>query len=221
MQSIAATAGLRRIEAARYALLRRLAMAMRHQMVVHLQPIGMVTELLDRRLRQPQPDLDRVGESMQKIQGFVRAATGASLDAITWIAPEAGRSVALAAGVGETLALLRSHFSFRGVTLGELQGEGASPVPRSTIRTLLPAVLFALADEADAPAQVSLYAEDTDDGLRLDVRLVPAQADAALPDAEAAPYRHLAWDEVELLARDEGAGLTHQAGEATLLLPVG
>ncbi len=39
-----------RVEAARYALLRRLAFAMRHHMVVHLQPIGMSTELMERRL---------------------------------------------------------------------------------------------------------------------------------------------------------------------------
>ena len=40
-------------EAARYALLRRLAPSMRHHLVVNLQPIGMIYEVMDRRLRAP------------------------------------------------------------------------------------------------------------------------------------------------------------------------
>ena len=38
-------------EAARYALIRRLAPSMRHHLVVNLQPIGMIYEVMDRRLR--------------------------------------------------------------------------------------------------------------------------------------------------------------------------
>src|SRR6185369_7993641 len=44
-------------EAARYALLRRLAPSMRHHLVVNLQPIGMIYEVMDRRLRAPEPAL--------------------------------------------------------------------------------------------------------------------------------------------------------------------
>ena len=44
-------------EAARYALLRRLAPSMRHHLVVNLQPIGMIYEVMDRRLSAPEPDL--------------------------------------------------------------------------------------------------------------------------------------------------------------------
>ena len=44
-----------RADAARYALLRRLAPSIRHHLVVNLQPIGMIYEVLDRRLRAPRP----------------------------------------------------------------------------------------------------------------------------------------------------------------------
>jgi predicted nucleic acid-binding protein len=64
----------RRVEAARYALLRRLAFAMRHHMVVHLQPIGMITEVLERRLGMPSPDLAEIHDNMDKINGLSRAA---------------------------------------------------------------------------------------------------------------------------------------------------
>jgi hypothetical protein len=57
-------------EAARYALLRRLAPSMRHHLVVNLQPIGMIYEVMERRLRADPPDLHEVHESAQKINGF-------------------------------------------------------------------------------------------------------------------------------------------------------
>ena len=59
----AATADCDRAEAARYALLRRLAPSIRHNLVINLQPIGMIYEVLDRRLRGPQPDLAHVQAS--------------------------------------------------------------------------------------------------------------------------------------------------------------
>ena len=53
-------------EAARYTLLRRLAPSMRHHLVVNLQPIGMIYEVMDRRLKAPQPALAEVHESAHK-----------------------------------------------------------------------------------------------------------------------------------------------------------
>ena len=74
-------------EAARYTLLRRLAPSMRHHLVVNLQPIGMIYEVMERRLKAPRPDLADVHESAQKINGFAKAALNSCLDVITWLAP--------------------------------------------------------------------------------------------------------------------------------------
>src|SRR4029434_7354713 len=105
------------VAAARYAVLRRLAFAMRHQMVVHLQPIGMITEVMERRLQSPSPDLGQMRESMIKINGYSRAAVQSCLDVVSWLAPEDGATVALDVGVDECLDLLRSGFAFRGFTI--------------------------------------------------------------------------------------------------------
>src|SRR3954463_12954570 len=75
-------------EAARYALLRRLAPSMRHHLVVKLQPIGMVYEVMDRRLRAPEPDLAEVHASARKINGFARDALNSCLDVVSWLAPQ-------------------------------------------------------------------------------------------------------------------------------------
>src|SRR5205085_2062831 len=75
-------------EAARYALLRRLAPSMRHHLVVNLQPIGMIYEVMDRRLRATTPDLTHVRDSAGKINGFAKAALASCVDVVGWLAPD-------------------------------------------------------------------------------------------------------------------------------------
>src|SRR6478672_6971856 len=88
-----AEASLMRVESARYALLRRLSFAMRHNLVMHLQPIGMVTEVMERRLRAASPDLAQIHDGMSKINSFSKAAVQSCLDVITWLAPEPGATM--------------------------------------------------------------------------------------------------------------------------------
>src|SRR5512133_3692186 len=112
-----AFAPARLAEAARYTLLRRLAPSMRHHLVVNLQPIGMIYEVMDRRLKAPRPDLADVHESAQKINGFAKAALNSCLDVITWLAPDDEVLTSAEAGVRECLGLLATSLTFRGYTL--------------------------------------------------------------------------------------------------------
>jgi hypothetical protein len=214
MQSTDDGAALRRVEAARYALLRRLTLAMRHQMVVHLQPIGMLTEVMERRLRQPEPDMDLVGQNMEKVHGFAKAGVGASLDFVTWLAPEPGAQVALDEGVSECVKLLRTHFSFRGFTLKSEVQDAPQTVSRHALRMLLPAVLFGLTDKAQSPADLVVSVRTGDDHLELLVKLAPGTGSEGFPANQ--PYRLLEWEEVEALAQSEGVVLTRGDGFAKL-----
>lgn len=209
----------RLVEAARYALLRRLAFAMRHHMVVHLQPIGMITEVMERRLKSPAPDLAQVHESMTKINGFSRAAVQSCLDVVSWLAPEDGAVVALDAGVEECLSLLRSSFNFRGFTLKDEIGSAAAMVGRAGLRNVLPACLLALTDRAASPADVVLSLSAQSAGeviLAIDVR----QTTGASGFAGEAPYRLLEWHEVEALARADHIALERHGESLRLTLPV-
>lgn len=218
MQDQTGGAALRQVEAARYALLRRLTLAMRHQMVVHLQPIGMVSDLMERRLRQPDPDLSQVGETMDKVHDFARAGVGASLDYVTWLAPEAGVDIALDAGVDECVRLLRSAFSFRGLTLRSAVGDWPQPVSRPALRMLLPAMLFGLTEDVQGPADVVVSAEvDAQGRLLLHVRVRPGSGSPGFPAPES--YRALDWAEVEQLAQSESVELTRNTDGATLRWP--
>ncbi len=204
----------RQVEAARYALLRRLAFAMRHHMVVHLQPIGMITEVMERRLRLPDPDLAQVHESMDRINGFSRAAVQSCLEVVSWLAPEEGASIALDAGVRECVAMLRSNFSFRGFDLKDEVGSPAVNVPRAALRNVLPASLLALTDRAASPADVVVSAQDSAGRAVLTVSLLPTAGAAGV--AGDPPYRLLDWPEVQALARAEGVALEREGRQVRL-----
>ena len=124
-------------EAARYALLRRLAPSMRHHLVVNLQPIGMVYEVMDRRLRAAQPDLAEIHESAHKINGFARAALNSCLDVVTWLAPDEEALTPANDVVRECLGLLATSLTFRGYALRNEIGALGGDVRRSAIRTVL------------------------------------------------------------------------------------
>ena len=206
----------RRVEAARYALLRRLAFAMRHHMVVHLQPIGMITEVMERRLRMPDPDLGQVHESMTRINGFSRSAVQSCLDVVTWLAPEDGVTVALDAGVQESVAMLRSNFNFRGFTLKDEVGATPIEVSRTSLRNVLPAVLVAVTDRAPSPADVVLSASSDAGRAVLTVTVTPT--DGSQGFAGDPPYRLLEWQEVQALAQAEGVALEREGQQARITL---
>lgn len=185
MHSPDPASGLRRVEAARYALLRRLTLAMRHRMVVHLQPIGLITQVIERRLRTPDPDIARIGGDLGKVHDYARSAVAANLDVVSWLAPEAGEQVALHAGVEECIALLRSHFSFRSFQLLHTAGAASHTVARSAVRVVLPSVLFGLTEDLQGPADVEIRSGDASDAPALHVSLngAPAADEEALTDA--------------------------------------
>ena len=207
----------RLVEAARYALLRRLAFAMRHHMVVHLQPIGMITEVMERRLQSPSPDLGQMRESMIKINGYSRAAVQSCLDVVSWLAPEDGATVALDVGVDECLALLRSGFAFRGFTLKDEVGGVSLPVARAGLRNVLPACLLALTDRAASPADVVLTAQPGSGQAVLTVAVRPGQGSPGF--AGDALYRLLEWHEVEALARADGIALDRSGEQIRITIP--
>lgn len=208
----------RMVEAARYALLRRLAYAMRHHMVVHLQPIGMITEVMERRLRSPAPDLAKVHESMNKINGFSRAAVQSCLDVVSWLSPEDGAVVALDAGVQECLGLLRSNFTFRGFTLKDEVGAAPMMVTRAGLRNVLPACLLALIDGASSPADVVISAELQPQQAVLSIGMRATEGSAGF--AGDPPYRWLAWPEVQALAQADGIGFERDGGQVRITLPL-
>jgi hypothetical protein len=199
------------VESARYALLRRLAPSMRHHLVVNLQPIGMIYEVMDRRLRAPQPDLAEVHESAQKINGFARAALDACLNVVTWLSPEESASISAADGVRECMSLLATSLTFRGFSLRNEADGAQGDVRRAAMRNALTAALLYTSDEVPAPAEITLSADADGRSLLLTLSARPhAGEQGFVPEP---PYRKLDWADVQALASAESVEVTREGSQ--------
>lgn len=196
-------------EAARYALLRRLAPSMRHHLVVNLQPIGMIYEVLERRLKAPEPKLGDIHDSAHKINGFAKAALNSCLDVVTWLAPVEEVLTTTQAGVRECLDLVASSLAFRGYALRNEVSEVPGEFRRSAIRNVLTAALLYVTDHSSPPADLVLTAQPDAAGLLLTLTLKPTDGEQGFR-AETG-YRPLDWVDIEALAAAEGVGIARDA----------
>lgn len=206
-----------RAEAARYTLLRRLAPSMRHHLVVNLQPIGMIYEVMARRLRAPEPDLSQVQESAHKINGFARAALTSCLDVVTWLAPDEDAGVSGVEGVRDCVGLLATSLSFRGYALRNEVTDLPGKVRRAAIRNVLTAALIHTTDQYPPPADLMLTATAAAEGLRLTLTRRPG--DGTQGFTQEAGYRQLGWEDVQALAAAESVVLRRDANTILLTVP--
>ncbi|MDB5947324.1 MAG: hypothetical protein JWQ33_2350 [Ramlibacter sp.] len=206
-----------RAEAARYALLRRLAPSMRHHLVVNLQPIGMIYEVMERRLRAPAPDHAQVHESALKINGFARAALSSCLDVVTWLAPDETATTQVAEGVRECVGLLATSLSFRGYAIRNEVAAVHGEVHRAAIRNVLTAALIHATDRHPPPADLALTAHAEPAGLRLALSLRPT--DGSQGFANEAGYRQIDWGDVQALAAAESVQVERDGNALYMLIP--
>src|SRR3954453_6400035 len=101
-------------EAARYGVLRRLAPALKHDMVVNLQAISMMAEVLNAKLERGSPAPAEFHASIAKLNRLAREAVANCLKVASWLEPGEDEGVRLAEGVDDCLSLLASNFNFRG-----------------------------------------------------------------------------------------------------------
>jgi hypothetical protein len=205
------------VEAARYALLRRLAPSMRHHLVVNLQPIGMVYEIMDRRLRAPEPNLADVHEGAQKINSYARAALASCIDVVTWLSPDDGVLTTAADGVRECLALVATSFTFRGFALRSDVGEVEGRVERSAFRNVVTGALVHVSDEHAPPAEIVMAAQAAPAGLEMTITARRTQGEAGF--ATAPSYRPLTQGDLEALARADGVQIRREGPTLHLMLP--
>jgi len=206
-----------RADAARYALLRRLAPSIRHHLVVNLQPIGMIYEVLERRLRAPAPDLVHVHQSAQKINGFAKAALNSCLDVVSWLAPDGSATTSAAEGVRECVGLLATSLSFRGYAVRNETGAVAGQVDRAAIRNVLTAALVHATDHRPPPAEMFITAQGESAGLQITLALRASSGSEGF--ANEATYRHLEWADVQALAAAESAQVERDGDVLHIMFP--
>ena len=209
-------------EAARYALLRRLAPAIRHDMAGALQPISMVAVMLDKRVQKPAPDMAVIGKNIRDINTLAREASNACMQLMSWLAPKQDVPVAIHEGVQEAIALVATELSFQGVSLVNDTAGAVATLPVSVLRGLFMASLLALTDTHPGPATVVLRAavEPGHTVLTLALTATPGEGSDEFMASPTA-YRALDWDDVRALAAVASAALVLGSDSVELRFPTG
>jgi hypothetical protein len=208
--------------AARHTVLRRVAPALKHDMVVHLQAVALMAETLSARLERGAADADDLQASLSKLNRLAREAVASCLKVTSWIDGPEDESVPLCQGVRECLELLAPGLNFRGFTLGHHLADSAFEVNRNTLRHLLVASLLAIADAAAGPCELVVDGRVDEGHASLRVHAKPREHEPhpALPAAsEMGPRPVVDWAEVQALAAAEDAELVRRSGTVQMRLP--
>jgi hypothetical protein len=190
---------------------------MRHHLVVNLQPIGMVYEIMDRRLRAERPNLADIQDGAQKINSYARAALTSCLDVVTWLAPEDGARITAVDGMRECAALVGTSFSFRGYALRNEVGDAPGQVSRAAFRNVVTGALLHLSDGHEPPAEIVIEAQAQPAGLGMILTVRESRGDQGFATAPA--YRPLTVGDLQALAAPEGVQLQREGAKLLITFP--
>lgn len=195
-------------EAARYALLRRVAPTLRHHMAGEFQPLGMMAALLERRVQKN--ELTGVQEQCAGLGQMSRQAAAHCMDLMNWVAPRGPHELALEDGLGQCVHLLATSLRFRGFALVHDSSDVRTQVAGPALRSVLPAALLYLSDSSPGPAQLRLIAtQHATQQVQVRITLTPTERTSEPHQTadQTTDYRALQWADVCALARAEAVEL--------------
>ena len=197
-------------EAARYALMRRLLPAIRHNLAGSMQPIGMMSAMLERRIKSAVPDMAQLGNNTQALTALSREAAATSLNLMTWLGPRDNDLVAVNSAVEESLGLISTELSFRGFCVVNQTADVLTKLPKGILRNVFTASLIAVTDSVEKAASVVVSATEEAGSTRLKIAIEPGgTAELAAMESPMPTYRTLQWADVQALADAEGVHLVY------------
>lgn len=205
-------------EAARYAVLRRLGSAIRHQIAGALQPVSMMASMVERRIQKDAPDLEVLRRNCAEMSALARSAGGESVALVGWLVPSQDAPIAVGHGIVECVHLLATELSLRGFSVENDLGEGAALVSRAGLRSLFPAALLALTDATPSHASVQVRCDEQEG--RVTIQLAAVSEINAEPATPAKGYRPITWRDVRALADADGIECRVQPELVEFTLPV-
>jgi hypothetical protein len=204
--------------AARHDILRRLAPPLRHDMVVHLQSLGMMAEALNARLERGHLSQADLQATVAKIHRLSRQAVLTCVDTCTWMQPGEDDAVQVRDSVDECVRLLSTSLDFRGFALRADAVEADFEVSRAALRFLLAAAVLTAADTAPGPGEVTIRVETSATHAVVAVDFAARGAGAFTQPHEPGDAP-LAWAEIQALADECNVELQRNDAGILLRLP--
>ena len=192
-------------EAARYALLQRLAPSLEHHLMGKFQSMGMIAAMMERRFQAADPDLASLREDCLSIGSVSRTAVDSMINIMSWVEPKADAIVKFSAGVSECLGLLSTKLRFKGFVIVNEVPQIDVELSSRALRSVLSSTLIALSDLSKFPATLVLRARALPDCIELSIDLHPIERGSK--SAYMSDYRSLKWRDVEILAIAESVQL--------------
>ena len=220
-------------EAARYAVLQRVAPVVRHDVAGLMQPIGMMTKVLQRRMQTPVPDLLEISKNLASVSVLAKEASSGCMSAMGWMVAVEDQPVNLSGSVNSVGKLLEAEFFSAALVLTNGIANEQISVPQAFVRSVLVGALLAFCDQRSPGTvlQVTLEAggqsgdaNDTASALTLhmlsgdqpSVSTVPDSTDSAGARRQA---RSIEWCDVQALAHAFHVTMTRGEGWLKLGLP--
>ncbi|MEJ8840429.1 hypothetical protein [Ramlibacter sp. AN1133] len=204
--------------AAQHDILRRLTPPLRHDMVVHLQSLGMMAEALSARMDRGAVAQEDLQSSVSKLNRLSRQAVARCLEVSTWMEAGEDDTIALRDGVSEVVRLLSTSLNFRGFDLRTEMADGEFDVSRSAVRFLLAAAILTLADAAPGPGEIAVRTEPSSSHGVTAVEYQP-QPEGSFTQLHESAEAPLSWPEVQALALQHDAELLRSGQAIILRLP--
>jgi hypothetical protein len=206
------------VDAARHAVLRRLAPALKHDMVVNLQAVSMMAEMLNARLERSGPESADLQANISKLNRLAREAVLKCLNVSSWIDPGEDDTVSLTRGVQECVTLMGGSLNFRGYNVVNEVPEIDFDVCRSSLRNLLASSLMTLADTCPSPSILRIGGEVSAGFAAITLSCEPQgdEADRLRPEP---PAVRVDWADMQALAAADSAELHRNADRIVMRLP--
>lgn len=204
--------------AAQHDILRRLTPPLRHDMVVHLQSLGMMAEAMNARMDRGAVAPEDLQSSISKLNRLSRQAVARCLEVCTWMEPAEDDTTSLRDGVTEIVRLLSTSLNFRGFGLRSEPGDGEFDVSRTAVRFLLAAAILSLVDAAPAPGEIVVRTEQSSSHGVVAVEYEP-QPEGGFTQLHESGEAPLSWLEVQALAQQHGVELLRNGQAIILRLP--
>jgi hypothetical protein len=128
-------------------VLQRVAPVLRHDVAGLMQPIGMMTKILQRRVQAPVPDLLEISKNLASVGALAKEASSGCMNAIGWMVSSEDQPANLSLSVNTVTNILSAEFSSAALTLtNDIEDEQIS-VPQLFVRSLLIGALLAFCDQ--------------------------------------------------------------------------
>ena len=180
-------------DAIRYAVLRKLASAIRHSLMGDLQTIQFSAELASRMIDSGAagPKLD---ECIRMLPDQARAAVASCRAMVEWLRPDDKATTTVDETLRQCLKVAGDDWSLRGIEASTDVRSGGMQVSKPMLREMLVTSLLTLADTHPGPIDIAIVAEAK--GAEVVVGLSVKQAGRKAQFPPMTLYRGLTYDDV-------------------------